>query len=91
MLQPGSSISGGVTQCLLLNSASHAVASGIGSAVSTHFRTSGSAALIRVCHKLPIGQGLSQNYQYQREFNAIACLSGQACRGSHQSSCKDGW
>ena len=34
MLQPGSGLSGGVTQCLLLKSGSHAVASGIGSAIS---------------------------------------------------------
>lgn len=34
MLQPGSGLSGGVTQCLLLKPGSHAVASGIGSAMS---------------------------------------------------------
>ena len=34
MLQPGSGLSGGVTQCLLLKTGSHAVASGIGSAAS---------------------------------------------------------
>ena len=34
MLQPGSGLSGGVTQCLLLKSGSQAVASGIGSAIS---------------------------------------------------------
>ena len=41
MLQPGSGLSGGVTQCLLLKPGSHAVASGIGSAMSVaHSRVS---------------------------------------------------
>lgn len=56
MLQPVSNLSGGVTQCFLLNSASHAVASGIGSAAgmksAPHFRCRSKRADV----ELPLGK-----------------------------------
>ena len=94
MLQPGSSLSGGVTQCLLLNSASHAVASGMGSAAGTGPRNSASAAFERVFPALPSWRCLRVSSlvvaSSAGKHSWLACVTAaeHACEASYQNKCE---